>query len=104
MKDLISVSLVSATLGFGMLCSILSLLTPAFFALHKNIQSTLSNSSSLGDRKKMFELQMVRASETRIIEDFCWEISKGPENCVRSSKISNDTSSNWTQLTVHAYA
>ena len=31
----------------------------------------------------MLELQKIRIAEIRIIEDFCWEIFKGPENFVR---------------------
>ena len=42
----------------------------------------------------MFELLKVRITEIRMMEIFCQEIFKGPENFVRVSNSSNGTSSN----------
>ena len=49
----------------------------------------------------MFESQKFRITVIRIIEVFCKEILKGPENFVRISKSSHYTSSNQTEVTVH---
>ena len=52
-----------------MVCDWLSACVESFFSLNRlvEIQSTLPNSNSLGERK-IFELEKVRITEIRIIE------------------------------------
>ena len=66
-----------------------------------DIQSILSNSNSLGDRKNV---RITKSSNYRDsnYRGVCLKIFKGSENFVRISKSSNCTSSNWTELMVCA--
>ena len=60
---------------------------------HTDMQSSLSKSNSLEDRKNV-RTTKVRIAEIRIIEVSCLEIFKGSDNVVPISEALNYTSSN----------